>query len=316
MKVSANYPNSRVPVLINGADLALRVVHKAMHVLSDTAEMLQHTKFNMEYRAASDDIFIVTYPKSGTTWLQMILYQLLTDGKMDIPHLNVFAPYLDDMLKGEVDMASYEAVSGARQVIKTHVPYRDIPRGCGRYIYVVRDGRDVAVSYYHHYKRNGYPKSFSEFYALFIAGEVRFGSWFTHVRDWTTNRDRLNVMFLRFEDLLADLRGSMHRIARFCGIDAATIDWERAERNCSFDFMRRHEAKLDIKTRKSSLLSAEDNHFIRKGQTGEWRQFLDAHMQEMYDRRFSQSCLHVSLLGAYTGAREAVESFATEKGVA
>jgi hypothetical protein len=101
---------------------------------------------------------------------------------------------------------------GPPKVVKTHACYAEVPKGCGRYIYVLRDGRDVAVSSYHHQRRNGYRGTFHQFFAEFTRGEVRFGSWFDHVCEWIENPDGLKVLYIRFEDLLADLRGSVERI--------------------------------------------------------------------------------------------------------
>jgi hypothetical protein len=157
----------------------------------------------------------------------------------------------------------------------------------------VRDGRDVAVSYYYHYRRAGYARPFSEFFRLFLEGHVRFGSWFDHVVDWTANRDRLNVLFIRFEDLLADLSGSIRRIAEFCEVPVREEEMGRVLRNCSFEFMREHEAKLDVRTRKCADLEPENDHFIRAGKAGGWATHLDPGMREAYsagfDRRFGKS---------------------------
>jgi len=277
--------------LIKGLDSGLLLVQRALAFLGSTAETLRHMRFNLDYKPMPEDLFIVTYPKSGTTWLQMILYQLMTDGSMEVPHLNVFAPYLDDILKGEVDPGPWIGAPArpASKVIKTHAAYSDAPKGCGRYIYVLRDGRDVAVSYYHHHRRNGYGKSFEEFFESFMRGDVRFGSWFAHVSGWTANPENLNVLFVRFEDLVSDLRISIERIAGFCSLPVRSTEWPRILHNCSFAFMRQHEAKLDIKTRRSFRLQADEDHFIWKGKTGEWRSHLDTPMADAYQLAFQKS---------------------------
>jgi Sulfotransferase domain len=191
---------------------------------------------------------------AGKTLEQMILYQLLTDGDMSIAHLNRFAPYLDDVLRGCARPPRRPGQEAAgprwrRRVMKAHAGYRLMPKGCGRYVYVVRDGRDAAISYYYHHKRNGYPKGFSEFMDQYLEGKLRFGRWIDHVREWTRNRDGLNILFLRFEDLLADLRTSVLKIAEFCEIPVVEAEMPRILHRCSFEFMRENEDKLDVRTR-------------------------------------------------------------------
>ena len=115
-----------------------------------------------------DDIFVVTYPRSGTTWMQMILYQLTTDGSMEISHIAQHSPWFErsaDSDQGYEDRA-------APRVFKSHLPFEQIPKGPGRYIYVARDGRDVAVSYFNFYRsHNGYKGTFAEFFELFLCGK-------------------------------------------------------------------------------------------------------------------------------------------------
>ena len=84
-----------------------------------------------------DDIFIVTYPRSGTTLMQMILYQLTTDGKMDFPHITTVSPWFERSLK---DGTAYDALPAPR-VFKSHLSYGKVPKGPCKYLYVARDGR-------------------------------------------------------------------------------------------------------------------------------------------------------------------------------
>ena len=110
----------------------------------------------------------MTYPRSGTTWTQMILYQLTTDGRMDFAHITQVCPWFERALKAGRDLDALPAP----RVFKSHLTYRRIPKGPCRYIYVARDGKDVAVSYYHFYRSHmGYKGTFEEFFERFLTGE-------------------------------------------------------------------------------------------------------------------------------------------------
>src|SRR5215213_177533 len=132
--------------------------------------------YGTQYDGSPDDIFIDTYPRSGTTWLQMIVYQLTTDGAMNFAHIDEVSPYL------EVTMIPWgrkiSDLPGTPRVVKSHLPYHEIPKGPGRYIYGVRNGLDVAVSYHYHsrkYVSGMAGLSLSEFFSRFMAGRVLYG---------------------------------------------------------------------------------------------------------------------------------------------
>jgi len=161
----------------------------------------------LDFVPRADDIFIVTYPRSGTTWMQMILYQLTTAGKMDFPHICQVSPWFERFLTRNVMTAEDFDNFPSPRIFKTHLSYKWIPRGQCKYIYVVRNGRDVAVSYYHFYVSHLFFKgSFSEFFKdFFMTGNVQFGLWFDHVADWRENKSHLDVLFLEYEELIRDL---------------------------------------------------------------------------------------------------------------
>lgn len=242
-------------------------------------------QYRIEYDGSPDDIFIVTYPKSGTTWLQMILYQLTTDGSMDFTHIYEISPYLDEIMIPEGRKIS--DLRGTPRLVKSHLSYNEIPRGPGRYIYCVRNGLDVAVSS-HHQIRNLVPAfrqcSLGEFFSRFLEGRVPFGNWFEHVAGWLRNEDRLNVLVVSYEELSADLEAAVKRIADFCGITIDPAAMPRILERCSFAFMREHKAKFSIK-----LPEPADSELVRQGQVGGWREALDARaasdFQEACDRR-------------------------------
>lgn len=234
-----------------------------------------------DFRPRPDDIFVVTYPRSGTTWTQMILYQLTTDGRMDFTHITQVCPWIERALKNGQDL---DALPGPR-VFKSHLTYRRIPKGPCRYIYVARDGRDVAVSFYHFYRSHmGYKGTFDAFFAKFLDGDVSYGSWLRHVEGWWARRDDPNVLFLRYEDLVNDLAGSLDRIAGFCGLD---VDPERLPgilERCGFAFMKAHEGRFDPLMGMLWERGSRPDAHLRGGQAGGWKDHLSPEQQAQFDR--------------------------------
>ncbi len=244
----------------------------------DTLE-LKHFKFVPR----ADDIFIVTYPRSGTTWMQMILYQLTTDGSMEFSHIAEKSPWFERSADSD---RGYEERAGPR-VFKSHLPYKSIPKGPGRYIYVMRDGRDVAVSYYHLYRsHNGYKGTFTEFFELFMRGKVMFGSWFEHVGGWWKHRHKLNVLFLSYEELVADLEGCLRRISAFCHLNVPPEKLPLIVERCSFAFMKQHEDKFDPAVEALWQQGARLSLFLRAGRVGGGSRELNQEQQARFEQAF------------------------------
>lgn len=231
-------------------------------------------KLDLSYVRRPDDIFVVSYPKSGTTWLQMILYQLTTDGAMTMRHIDDVSPHYEE---SKVNLESLKSP----RIIKTHLDYRRLPGGAGRYIYVVRDGLDVAVSYYHQLLPRWTGK-FGEYFREFLKGRVPYGSWFKHVSDFVENKRVLNMLVIRYDDLQDNLEETIRRIATFCGVSVDETRWPRIIESCSFPFMQQYEAKFSLTTRQPAHV------MIRKGQTGSWRDCVDGGMLDQYREAFDQ----------------------------
>src|SRR5207249_11559783 len=95
-------------------------------VLTTAAQKAQWVRLtHLEFVPRTDDVFIVTYPRSGTTWMQMILYQLTTDGNMDFTHIAEYCPWFEKSLRSA---RGFETRPSPR-LFKSHLPYREIPKG-------------------------------------------------------------------------------------------------------------------------------------------------------------------------------------------
>jgi hypothetical protein len=267
------------------------VLRPSILSLTHTYMHLSTSRYRLVYEGSRDDLFIVTYPKSGTTWLQMIVYQLTTDGAVDFAHIDDVSPHLEETLVPTGRQIS--DLPGPLRVVKSHLRYGDIPKGPGRYIYGVRNGLDVAVSYFHQSQRwpnaNRWPPDV--FFRRFMKGQVPYGSWFEHVAGWLRNEDGLDVLVVSYEELSTDLEAEVRRIADFCGIPIDPAAMPRILERCSFAFMREHDARFAIERRMAPPPAAPAPPrpgFIRQGKVGGWRQEMDpkhaAEFQETFDR--------------------------------
>src|SRR5262245_21094105 len=171
------------------------------------------------YRAAPGDVFVVSYPKCGTTWTQYIVYLLENDGRPLPPtqRLDVVFPHLE-----EVGEDSVRALREPR-LIKTHLERKRTPWSAqAKYLYVARNPFDCAVSFYHHTRGFVRHYDFAEgswdtFFECFMRGEVDFGDYFDHLDSWWPQRSEPNVLFLTYERMLAAPAEATRAIAEFLG---------------------------------------------------------------------------------------------------
>lgn len=257
---------------LGAATTALSV---AVRNLDNARRVASFLRGRLEFETRPTDIFISSYPRSGTTLTQWILYLLVHEDRPDPEHLTRVSPWFERSLAiGELtaeDLAGFDTP----RVFKSHLPREWLPDG-GRYIYVERDVEDVLVSYYHFYRAYlGFGGSLNDFYERFMAGRVQYGSWFDHVAGWREHAHDPDVLILRYEDLLADRRSAIVKILEFLG-------WQRDERwidramiESSFDAMKRRESVFDHATALLLERGVSPQSFLRSGTAGSGAAALD-----------------------------------------
>jgi len=270
--------------LINGLNKLYTPFHILSHELGTRAFL---RKLSYDYQPRKEDIFIVSYPKSGTTWVQEILFQLVTDGDLEkIPHMSVISPHLEEpkpLLNPPLGMMPNP------RLIKTHLNYDYIPKGPGKYIYIVRNGLDVAVSYYHqHVSYKMYRGTFEQFLPTFLKGQVAYGSWYDHVAQWVKHRNDLDLLWLSYEDLLEDLPREIRKIADFCGIPIQEQEFPRIVERSGFKFMKANYLKFDMAQEILLSLGLKFDNFIRKGEGGEWKSTFTPAQLHDYQVKFDK----------------------------
>ena len=258
-------------------------------------ELIPHFRQWLRYRIAlhdlykprPDDIFIVTYPKSGTTLMQMMLYQLTTDGSMDIPHIGSVSPWFETELMTVRNAAvgkAFEALPSPR-FFKSHFGREALPRQ-GRFIYVVRGVRDVLDSAYNHQNlMTGRDHDRVDFVSWLLRAHNPQLSWFANLESWRPHRKDDNVLFLTFEEIVRDLEGTVRKVAAFCGIAIDESSMPRILERCSVGFMKQHWDKFDPRLRR---LSRTPTEFIRRGVPGTGRRELTPEQEEIVSRRLKE----------------------------
>jgi aryl sulfotransferase len=255
-----------------------------------------------DFRFRPDDVVIATYAKSGTTWTQQIVGQLIFGGQegIDIPTIS---PWLDLRVPAkELKLAALEA-QAHRRFIKTHLPVdalRFSPHA--KYIYVGRDGRDVVWSMYnHHAKANAAwyrllndtpgrvgppigrpPASVRQYFLEWLERDGHpFWPFWENVSSWWAIRDLPNVLLLHFADLKRNLRGQIERVAAFLDIAVDGPTLARIVQHCGFDYMKAHAAHAAPLG--GRIWNGGARTFIHRGTNGRWRDILSAEDCRRYE---------------------------------
>ncbi len=249
-----------------------------------------------------DDIVIATYAKSGTTWMQQIVGQLIFDGRADVSSAEL-SPWVDLRVPPrQVKLPEIEAQTH-RRFLKTHLPVDALvfaPQA--KYIYVGRDGRDMMWSLYnHHVTANqlwydalnntpdrvgpeiGRPSAdpVTYFNDWLAKDGYPFWPYWENVRSWWAIGDLPNVLMVHFADLKADMPGEIQRIATF--LDIAPTRWDAILKHSSFDFMKANaQACAPLG---GAFWEGGAQTFINKGVNGRWQGVLPAADSAAYEAK-------------------------------
>ena len=270
-----------------------------------TRELMNHhmdsTVWN-DFAFRDDDIVVGTYAKSGTTWTQQIVSQLVFQGDPDVA-MHDISPWVDLRVPpATVKLAALEAQTH-RRVVKTHLPLDALtfsPRA--KYVYIARDGRDVVFSFHHHHSqgndlwyqilndtpgRVGPPidrpdPDVRSYFRTWLAQDgYPIWSFWENIATWWAARDLPNVKLVHFAQLKADLPGQMRELAEFLDIEVAPDRWPSIVEHCSFDYMKANAAK--VAPLGGAIFDGGAETFINKGVNGRWRDVLSPQESAAYE---------------------------------
>lgn len=226
---------------------------------------LHHPGRNLD--VLPDDVFILSFPKSGNTWTRFLIANLIyPETPADFSNINRLIPDPEAMSKRDL------AKMPRPRIIKSH-QYFD-PR-YPRIIFIVRDPRDILLSTYHFQRKrrlidDHYP--LTEYAGQFIAGKTSpYGSWGDNVASWlVTRQGHPGFLLLRYEDMLEDAARDLNKVAAFLQIP---VDAERiatAVRRSAADEMRKLE-KSQAHLWSTTKNTRQDVPFVRAAKAGGWR---------------------------------------------
>ena len=247
-----------------------------------------------------DDTFIVSYPRSGNTWTRFLVANLLhPDEPVTFENIERIIP------DSEAQSNRFLRSLPKPRLIKSHEYFHPRFR---KVIYIVRDPRDVALSYYNFQRKyrqieDGYP--ISQYALDFVKGQRGLGDWGTwseHVNSWiSTRRGQPEFLLLRYEDMMTDTGRELAKLAWFLGFEptptllASTVESSSANR---LRELERTQGKEWVSTKDRR----NDIPFIGAATSGGWKKKLPANAAATIEKAWGP-LMQALGYGLTTGAR-------------
>lgn len=250
---------------------------------------LRREYYFVGFEDRDDDIYIVTFLKSGTTWMQVILYNMLTDGNMDFEHIYDVSPWPSNQAFIGEKVEKINNLPSPR-ILKSHDLYdRFDSNSKAKFIHIIRDGKDVAVSLYHHNKNYlDYTTTLDKTFEQYFTGNKNGLDWFYYNKEWIENKNNLNVLYISYEQLKLDFNNTITKIADFLNIELTEQKIKNIKEHSSFEYMKEHEAKFGEVSKDKKIY----NQFIRNGNIGEGKKDLSQEQVNLFNERLNRIILN------------------------
>ena len=276
----------------------LGLTHRVMASIAPGAQ--KRIKAQNPFRTfvpTAHDVFVATYVKSGTNWMMQIAHQLVHHGNADFEHIHCVVPWPDTDIMGAMrgygipvsDDTVWKASPEQKRIIKTHFNWDLLPYSTdARYIMVIRDPKDVFVSSYFFFVKNGSMGdmniSVETWLQLFLsAGFPMWGSWAVNTAGYWAERHRPNVLIMSFKSMKRDLKGAVRRVAGLLDVKASDDIIDRVCEKSSLQYMKGIESKFEMW---NMIPWIHSGPMIRKGAQGGSSELLSIEQQRRVDDVF------------------------------
>lgn len=240
-----------------------------------------------EFVVQDGDVFVVTYPRSGTTWTEQMVHLLVNKGEQGEQRLTDAVPWLETLPQRPNGMIEFLKTILQRRLFTSHLPYPLMPSlgsTTAKIVYVARNPKDVAIStYFHNQSKLGYEGTWDEHFELFLHSDVGCGPYFDHILPWwQASQNDQRILFLKYEDMKNDHAGNVSKLASFLDLQADPQLIDRVVALSSFKSMTSNQnTNFDWVPQKAD----KPKHF-RKGDIGDWRNHFSEEQSQQMDALF------------------------------
>ena len=253
------------------------------------------------WNTRADDVYVLTFPKNGTTWTQELVWCIQNDCDFDkaknvmaidrVPFLEV--PVLTDCIKDVVPFFSEDLLARADEmdsprVLKSHLQFCLFPDDLlekSKAVICLRNPKDTVVSFYNHeklIKTHDYDGDFENYFDLFMDNLLIYTPYFDYIVEAWKRRDHPNVCLLLFEDMKADLASCVRKVAEFLGKVVSDDRVTSLVDHLSFKKMKENES-VNMKIFQDGKILKKEGSFFRKGEVGDWKNYFTDEMNKRMD---------------------------------
>jgi hypothetical protein len=243
---------------------------KLTSVYRKLRKVIKGRSLSPQIEIRKSDVFVVSYPKSGNTWMRFLLINYIYNkdrNRIEYSDLESYIP--------SIHRSSVEEINAFKEprIIKSHLINEEYPK----VIYIVRDGRDALVSYYHYLvELRGYDWNFAEFMkSHHVSGK---NSWEYHLRQALDFKEKFqdNIFFVKYEELKSNTHISFRKVLQFLKlyVDDSQLDFAIA--SSSFKNLQNMQQESGVN------IEDKEINFFRKGSSGQWQDYFDKKMNSEF----------------------------------
>jgi len=250
-------------------------------------------KFTKNYQPQSNDIFVATQMKCGTTWMQQVVFEILHRGKGDLSdegyrHMYALSPWIETTPNCSVPFERAPLVGEKNsRIIKTHMPAKLCPYNeKAKYIYVTRHPVSCfasCIDFIHLLAGPAAPNR-ENMLKWFCSDEMFWLSWPDHVEGWWRRAEQhQNVLFVHYESMKKDLPSAVKKVAKFLEMDLSAEEIDKVVQRSSFEYMKEHEEHFSMFSPNVFSESLKTVRFMQAGTVDRYKDVSDEESKHILD---------------------------------